>query len=240
MYQENELLPISALQHFLFCERQCALIHLEGIWDENLFTAEGRLLHQRVDESGTFSRHDIRVCHGLRLRSLALGLSGQADVVEFHRISDTEEDGYSNSSNFIATVLTNTTGLWKPYPIEYKRGKEKPDHSDEVQLCAQALCIEEMMGCEIEDGALFYGKTRRRKKVLFNQSLRDLTIDSSKKLHHLFQSGKTPAPVHSSKCENCSLFDLCMPRQFEKKQSVKNYMEKELRDSSNDLESSWE
>lgn len=234
MYQESELLPVSALQHLLFCERQCALIHLEGIWDENLFTAEGRLLHQRVDESGTFSRQDIRVCHGLRLRSLVLGLSGQADVVEFHRISDADENECLDSCNCTATSLINTLGLWKPYPIEYKRGKDKPDSSDEVQLCAQALCLEEMMGCEIEEGALFYGKTRRRKKVPFKEPLRELTIESSKKLHNLIKSGRTPSPVFSSKCGNCSLFDFCMPRQFDKKQSVRKYVDKELKDSSED------
>ncbi|HDZ02544.1 MAG TPA: CRISPR-associated protein Cas4, partial [Nitrospirae bacterium] len=138
-YTEDNLLPLSALQHLLFCERQCALIHIEQAWGENLFTAEGRIMHDRVDTAKHETRRNIRTEFGVPLRSLRLGLIGKADAVEFHKRGN----------------------MWHPFPVEYKRGKPKQDNSDKVQLCAQALCLEEMMNVEIPKGALFYGKTRR-------------------------------------------------------------------------------
>ncbi len=145
-YAEDDLIPISALQHLIFCERQCALIHVEQAWDENRFTAEGRIMHERVHEAGEDSRGTVRVARGLSLRSLRLGLIGKADVVEFHRVE---------------------RGRWRPFPVEHKRGKPKPDESDKVQLCAQALCLEEMLGAEVPSGAIFYGRTRHRLEVAF-------------------------------------------------------------------------
>ncbi len=173
---EDDLLPISALQHLVFCERQWGLIHLEQIWAENRLTLEGKHLHERVDESETESRGGVRTARALALRSLRLGLSGRADVVEFLRMEadegpvDGADDGVSG-----AVALPGVAGLWRPFPVEYKRGKPKPDRCDEVQLCAQALCLEEMLDTEIPRGALFYGQPRRRQEVAFDPELRALT-----------------------------------------------------------------
>ena len=154
MYSEDQLLPLSGLQHLLFCERQCALIHIEQIWNENLYTAEGRILHERVDRGGHETRCRVRIEYGLPIRSLSLGLIGKADVVEFHLQKD---------------------GIWQPYPVEYKRGRPKKAPWDKVQLCAQAMCLEEMLETQIAEGALFYGKTRRRQRVVFDEALRSET-----------------------------------------------------------------
>ena len=141
-YTEDDLLPLSGLQHLLFCERQCALIHIEQVWAENVLTAEGRIMHERVHEEGKESRGDVRIEFGMPLRSLRLGLIAKADVVEFHRDREYPDD------------------LWRPFPVEYKRGKPKKGNFDKVQLCGQAMCLEEMLDVEIPAGALFYGKTR--------------------------------------------------------------------------------
>lgn len=193
MFTEDDLLPISGLQHFIFCERQCALIHLEQIWQENRFTAEGRVQHERVHEAATESRGKIRIVRGLRLRSLALGLIGVADVVEFHRGKEVGAEEV-------------------PFPVEYKRGKPKADCCDEVQLCAQALCLEEMLDTFVPSGALFYGKTRRRKDVVIDDGLRALTKETAAQFHRLMKSGIVPAAVYGKKCETCSLKDACMPQ----------------------------
>ncbi len=199
MYAEDELLPISALQHLLFCERQCALIHVEQVWAENRYTAEGRVLHERAHEASSEWRDGVRIVRGLRLRSLRLGLIGIADVVEFH-----------------ACV---------PFPVEYKRGKPKTNACDEVQLCAQAICLEDMLDCEITAGALFYGKTRRRKDVAFDAQLRALTENAAQRLHALVRAGAIPVAVYEPKCESCSLKDVCMP---EVQRSALQYLQKEV------------
>lgn len=189
-YTEDELVQLSALQHIVFCERQCALIHIEQVWSENLFTAEGRILHDKVDTANRESRGNIRIEYGVPMRSLRLGLIGKADVVEFHRHGDT----------------------WVPFPVEYKRGKPKPTNCDKVQLCAQALCLEEMMNIEILEGALFYGQTRHRLDVKFDSALRKETEVASVRLHELIASGITPKAEYSIKCEKCSLVELCLPK----------------------------
>ncbi len=188
-YSEEDLLPLSALQHLLFCERQCALIHVEQVWSENLFTAEGRLMHDKVDTAKHESRGNVRIEYGVPVRSLRLGLIGKADVVEFHREGD----------------------VWLPFPVEYKRGKPKSDNSDKVQLCAQALCLEEMMNVAIERGALFYGRIRRREDAVFDRALRAETERAAERVHHLIGSGITPRPDYSKKCRSCSLVRVCMP-----------------------------
>ena len=157
MYTEDDLLPLSALQHLLFCRRQCALIHIEQAWVENLYTAEGRIMHERVDSGGETPRGDVRVEYSVPLRSLWLGVTGKADVVEFHRKTGTGK---------------TKRAMWLPFPVEYKRGKPKKGNYDKVQLCAQAMCLEEMLDAEIPCGALFYGKTRRRQDVMFDHALR--------------------------------------------------------------------
>lgn len=198
MFTEDELLPISALQHLLFCERQCALIHLEQAWAENRLTAEGRVLHERVHEADTESRGDVRVVRALRLRSLALGLYGVADVVELHRAED-------------SVAIKGLRGTWKPMPIEYKRGKPKENLCDEVQLCAQGMCLEEQLACSIDGGALFYGTPRRRTTVAFDSVLREATTRAAAKLHELIGSGRTPPPEPGPKCKQCSLRGICLP-----------------------------
>lgn len=206
MYAEDDLLPISALQHLMFCERQCALIHVEQAWEENRLTAEGRALHERVDAGGAESRGDVRIAFGVRLRSLRLGLIGRADVVEFHK----------------------TEKFWMPFPVEYKRGKPKIDSCDKVQLCAQAICLEEMLNMAIPEGALFYGAARRREDVSFDQSLRNLTESTSEKLHCLVNRGITPPAVYEKKCESCSLFSICLPKTAGRHKSASEYLSRML------------
>jgi len=203
MYTEDDLLPISALQHLIYCERQCALIHIERAWDENLFTAEGRIMHERVHEGGRESRANVRIARALSLRSLRLGLIGKADVVEFHRLEKS---------------------LWRPFPVEHKRGKPKADESDKVQLCAQALCLEEMLETVVPHGAIFYGKTRHRQDVVFDDALRKQTEETCTRLHELIHSNKTPKVAHGKKCRNCSLFDGCLPKPIGGRHSVKRYL----------------
>ena len=205
-YSDDELLPLSALQHLLFCERQCALIHLELAWEENRLTAEGRVLHERAHEADDETRGNVRIVRGLRLRSLRLGLIGQADVVEFHRT----EQG------------------WHPYPVEYKRGKPKQDDSDKVQLCAQAICLEEMLNASIPGGALFYGTTRRRLEVGFKPALRELTASTAARLHRLVGNGLTPPARYENKCGACSLLALCLPQLAAQHEPVRDYLSRTI------------
>jgi len=209
MYTEDDLLPLSALQHLIFCERQCALIHIEQAWAENLFTAEGRVMHEHVHAENRESRGKVRVEYGMPLRSLRLGLIGKADVVEFHRQAD---------------------GSWRPFPVEYKRGKPKKDSSDRVQLCAQALCLEEMLDVDVLEGALFYGKNRRRTDVVLDDTLRRLTEETAMRLHGLIASGRTPGAVYAKKCDSCSLAAMCLPKTAGKGKSVKRYLSGAVRE----------
>ncbi|HOX59260.1 MAG TPA: CRISPR-associated protein Cas4 [Verrucomicrobiota bacterium] len=203
MFDEDDLLPISALQHLAYCERQWALIHVESTWTENVLTVEGRHLHARVHEVDPEQRGSVRVARGLRLRSLAFGLSGQADVVEFHRLEGDEAAGAS---------LPGVNGRWRPFPVEYKRGRPKRGNCDEVQLCAQALCLEEMLQAEVPAGALFYGRTRRRVEVRFQAGLREATLGLTRRLHELAGAAHTPAASFGPRCRRCSLIDRCLPR----------------------------
>jgi CRISPR-associated exonuclease Cas4 len=198
MFTEDELLPLSALQHLIFCERQCALIHLEQVWVENPATFAGRELHEKVDTAGQETRGDLRVARALALRSFRLGLAGRADAVELHRSEEGAE-------------IPGLAGRWRPFPVETKRGKPKRNRCDEVQLCAQALCLEEMLGVPVPAGALFYGKTRRRLEVGFDPGLRRATEEAATRLHALFAEGVTPAAVREPKCDECSLLAVCLP-----------------------------
>jgi CRISPR-associated exonuclease Cas4 len=213
MYTEDQLLPISALQHWLFCPRQCGLIHLEQAWEENRLTAEGRLMHDKVHEADTENRPGIRIVRGLRIHSYRLGLIGQADVVEFHK----SETGIS---------LPEADGLWQPFPVEYKRGSPKIDACDEVQLCAQTICLEEMLKTSIPQGAFFYGKPRRRKEVDISDNLRQQTEDAARQLHTLLDSGITPIAAYEKKCEACSLYNRCLPKTTGQKKKIGHYLEK--------------
>ena len=212
MYSEDELLPISALQHLLFCERQCAFIHIEQAWGENLYTAEGRVMHERVDSGRSESRGDVRLAFSVALRSLRLGLTGKADAVEFHR---EKAEGRPNETDKY---------LWRPFPVEYKRGRPKKELWDKVQLCAQAMCMEEMLTIEVPKGALFYGKTRRRVDVLFDAELRRKTEEAARRLHDLIDAGMTPAAIYDEKCESCSFISLCLPKATGGKHRVDRYL----------------
>ena len=183
MYSENQLLPISALQHLIFCERQCALIHVEQLWAENVLTVEGRQLHEKADKGKSETAGKIRIARSLWLKSDQLGLIGQADIVEFH------DDG---------AVI----------PVEYKRGKPKKDDSDRVQICAQAMCLEEMKNVSIPVAYLFYGKQQRRTEVAIDQSLREITQSKIKRLRQMIDQRETPAAKRMPKCDKCSL--LCL------------------------------
>ena len=209
-YTEDDLIQLSSLQHYVFCPRQCALIHIEQIWDENRLTAEGRIMHERVHEADRESRGKVRIEYGVPVRSLRLGLIGKADVVEFHQLPGDR---------------------WQPFPVEYKRGKPKPDDCDRVQLCAQAMCLEEMLAVEVPSGALFYGKIRRRQDVVFDESLRRKAEETAQKARALIESGKTPPPVFGKRCKSCSLVAECLPKTIEKKPSVGRYLSKVVGES---------
>ena len=202
-YTEDDLIMVSALQHVVFCARQCALIHIEQVWSESGLTAEGRIMHERVHEEQRESRGNVRIEYGIPLRSLRLGLIGKADVVEFHHIDK---------------------GTWQSFPVEYKRGKPKVDHCDKIQLCAQAMCLEEMLSISVPNGAIFYGQTRRRLDVTFDDALRKETEEAAKRAHQLINSGITPPPVYEKRCEQCSLIGECLPKTTGKKSSVKRYL----------------
>lgn len=208
-FAEDDLLPISALQHLLFCARQCALIHIEGQWAENRLTAEGRHLHERVDDAPSETRRGVRIARHLPLRSLRLGLTGRADVVEVHASSEAGRPD-------------------RIVPVEYKRGKPKQDDSDAVQLCAQALCLEEMLGVRIASGALFYGTPRRRTDVAFDATLRTKTEAAAARLHAMVASGVTPLAVREPKCDRCSLVSLCLPDALGPRHSAVEYLDRSL------------
>ncbi|MET4103452.1 CRISPR-associated exonuclease Cas4 [Roseovarius sp. MBR-78] len=199
----SEDIPISALQHWLFCPRQYALIHIERVWAENVFTAEGRVLHERSDAGQPESRPGIRILRSVEIHSARHGLHGVADVVELRG--------------------------GRPYPVEYKRGKPKTHRADEVQLCAQALCLEEMFGCKIEEGALFYGTPRRRTKVAIDADLRDLTVACADEIRACRAAQALPEPVYDKvRCDRCSLFDLCRPRLGRRRRGVAEWLARAL------------
>ena len=192
MVLDADLIALSALQHYLYCPRQCALIHVEQAWAENVATAEGRVAHERVHAVEFEVRRGVRTVTGMPLRSERLGVSGIADVVELHR---TAEDA------------------WRPFPVEHKRGRPKAHRADEVQLCAQARALEEMFAVEIAEGALFYGQPRRRTPVTFDVALRELTDEVAASTHGLIASGLTPRMGYDKKrCDVCSLIEICRPQ----------------------------
>ena len=210
-------LALSGIQHYLFCPRQWALIHIEQQWQESYLTASGRVLHERAhDESCRELRGDILTVRALLVSSNILGIHGKCDVVEYHRDSQGIE-------------LIDTAGLWRPYPVEFKRGQRKISNCDRVQLCAQAMCLEEMHGCIISEGALYYGLEAHREIVTFGRGLRDLVEATCESMHSLFTQGITPAAEYSKSCENCSLSELCIPRST--RPSVKQYLQNDLDDN---------
>ena len=204
MYSDDELLPLSALQHYLFCPRQTALIHLEQAWAENRFTAEGNVLHAKAHEGFDESRPGVRITRTLPVVSRRLGLAGQCDIVEFH-------------------------GNGEVIPVEYKRGKPKAHDADRVQLCAQAMCLEEMLSVSVASGCLFYGQRKRRTVVEFDSALRALTGDVAGSLRAMIASRVTPmAEYEARKCDSCSLIDHCQPKALRLKRGAEAWFKAAL------------
>lgn len=199
-YTSDELLALSGIQHFTFCRRQWALIHVERLWAENALTAEGRVMHQRTDDPfERETRGGVVTARAMPVSSYRLGLYGVCDVVEFLPSAD-------------GATLRGRAGTYLPRPVEYKRGKEKEDDCDRAQLCAQALCLEEMFLVAIPAGCLYYGQTRRRVEVAFTTALRGLVESTAAEMHEYFSRGYTPRVKTSKACRSCSLADLCLPR----------------------------
>lgn len=218
-YKEDDFLQISGLQHFHFCRRQWALIHLEQLWAENLRTVEGELLHERAhDASLREKRGELMIVRDMRVFSANLGVSGACDVVEFKK----SEAGIP---------LSGLEGKYQPYPIEYKRGSPRTDQANHLQLCAQAMCLEEMLCCDIPEGALYYGEIRRRENVLFTEELRQAVKSALEEMHQLYERGYTPKVRPNKSCNACSLKGLCLPKLMKKK-SVAKYLRERLEEQS--------
>lgn len=233
-YSEEDLLPVSALADLVFCERRTALHFVEGAWEDNPFTVEGTHLHQRVDalESAEV-RGNLRIARGLRLRSLQLGLVGKADVVEFHRVDhvSVSEEIVPGGGMADSVRLPGVSGRWRPFPVEYKRGRLRREEGYEVQLCAQAFCLEEMLSVKVPSGAIFYGQPRRRLEVIFDGQLRKQTETAAARLHQIVGAGKTPPARYEKKCERCSLLNLCLPGVTGSRRSARSYLRRGLADA---------
>jgi len=216
-FDEDACMPISALQHFLFCERRSALIHIEGLWASNQYTVEGDHLHARVDDpKASENRAAAKIVRSLGLCSLTHGLVGKADLVEFLRPVEASDVEY------------------EVQVVEYKRGKPKAklDLPFKVQLCAQAFCIEDMLGYPVTAAFLYFGMTRRRVEVPLDESLRQTTSDTIKRLHALIASGKTPLPIYKPrKCKACSLINLCLPTAPRPRTTARKYIQSLLDDT---------
>lgn len=212
MYAEDDYLMLSGIQHFAFCRRQWAMIHIEQQWAENYSTTAGELMHKKAHDEGAFEkRGNILTVRGLRISSHELGVSGQCDVVEFHQAE-------------CGVTLYGYDGNWNPVPVEYKHGKPKENNSDELQLCAQAICLEEMFQTVIPEGYLFYGENRRRSHVGFTEGLREEVKNMTKEMHELFQRGHTPNVKPTKQCKACSLENLCVPK-LQKTMKVREYIQ---------------
>lgn len=190
----EDMLPISALQHYAYCPRQFALIHVEQVWEENVFTAEGRILHERVDSGKKEQRGRLRYERGVSLLSQTLSIRGKMDMLEIETLPD---------------------GKHAYFPVEYKRGKPKTENWDRVQLCAQVLCLEEMRNIVVTEGAIWYWQERKRENVAIDTNLRQETVAVINEAWKIWQSGKTPAPTEKkARCRGCSLNNICRPYVF--------------------------
>lgn len=222
-YPPEAWLPLSGIQHFVFCRRQWALIHIEGQWRENALTAEGRLLHQRAhDPFLTEKRGDVIIARSVPVSSPSLGLTGICDVVEFIAAPE-------------GITLPGRAGRYLPVPVEYKRGRKKHGPEDEAQLCAQAMCLEEMLLTEIPQGYIFYAQTRRRELVTFTPELRALVRKAAQEMHQYFRRGYTPRVKPSKACRSCSLADVCLPDLQNRRLTASAYIRKYLDDLMDDL-----
>lgn len=218
MYPEDQLLPLSAVSQYVHCPRRCALIHLEQVWSENAFTAEGNVLHEKAHSGANESRGDMKILRSLRLRSLRLGLTGIADVVEMHRREPAEG----------GVQVPGLAGTWLPFPVEYKRGASKDIRCYEVQLCAQAICLEEMLAAKIPEGALFLGEKQHRTPVLFDAALRAETEAACAAVQKLFAEGVTPRADYSKRCSSCSLLEACLPQSAGGGKSARAWLARQL------------
>ena len=227
-YKDDDLLALSGIQHMAFCERQWALIHMEQQWDENVLTVEGKHVHERVDnplENDT--RGEIRTTRSVPVLSRKLGLQGVADVVEYIRNEKLPETE--------TITLQGRKGRWKVRPVEYKRGKHKPDDRDEVQLCAQAIALEEMLDTTIMEGILYYNETRRRETVTFDNPLRERVEILSSRMHWMFERGFIPSPKKEKHCLRCSLYEICQPDWSITEGIVGKYLAEQLISSNEEL-----
>ncbi len=214
-YKENEYLMLSGIQHFEFCRRQWALIHIEQQWAENYKTTAGELMHKKAhDDTSVEKRGNLLIMRGLRIASSSLGVSGQCDIVEFHVIKN-------------GIHLEGYNGLWDVVPVEYKNGIKKDGLEDEVQLCAQAICLEEMFLTDICKGYLFYGESRRRVEVTFGKNLREHVKNICVEMHQLYQKGYTPKVKTNKKCRLCSIKEICMPK-LNKNPDVERYINERI------------
>ena len=217
-YAEEEFLQLSGLQHFKFCRRQWALIHLEQQWAENYRTVDGELMHSNAhDADFRESRGDLIITRGVSVFSPTLGVSGQCDVLEYRR-------------GDAGIPIRGKEGLWQPFPVEYKRGSPREDTGDVLQLCGQAMCLEEMLCCAIPEGALYYGEIRRRVNVAFTEELRGEVRQMLAQMHELYQRGHTPKVKPTKSCNACSLKELCLPKLM-KSRSVSDYLKKAMEEA---------
>ena len=215
VYNEEDYLQLSGLQHFVFCRRQWALIHIESQWDENLRTVEGKIVHERAHDAAQREwRGDLLITRDMRIASPTLGISGACDVVEFRRSST-------------GITLDGVDGLFQPYPVEYKKGRPRNDHANEIQLCAQAMCLEEMLCCDIPEGALYFDEPRRRVKIELTEVLRKEVKTALQEMHQLYARRYTPKVRRTKSCNACSLKDICLPGLMKKK-SVTSYYQSRL------------
>lgn len=218
IYSEEEYLQLSGIQHFKFCRRQWALIHIEQQWAENYRTIDGELMHKNAhDAQFQESRGERFITRGVSVFSPTLGVSGQCDVLEYHRAGT-------------GIPIVGKEGLWQPYPIEYKRGRPREDTGDNLQLCGQAMCLEEMLCCDIPSGALYYGEIRRRVPVQFTQALRQEVRDLLAEMHDLYYRGYTPKGKPTKSCNACSLKELCLPKLM-RSRSVARYLKDAMGES---------
>ncbi|MCH4156626.1 MAG: CRISPR-associated protein Cas4 [Muribaculaceae bacterium] len=203
MFSDEDMLMLSGIQHYMFCPRQWALIHIENQWEENLLTIEGQILHARVDDPFyTSVQKDHIILRSMPIVSHTIGLNGIADAVEMIKTNDPEN----------AMTLQNRIGYWRPYPVEYKHGQPKMDQCDEVQLAAQVICIEEKYNLNLDCAYLYYAKTRHREKVTIDNKLRQLTKECAFAMHEIYSSKTTPPAKYCNKCRRCSLKEICMPK----------------------------
>lgn len=214
-YREEDFLMLSGIQHFAFCRRQWALIHIEQQWQENEYTVAGELLHKNAhDPYFNEKRKDVIVSRSMPVFSRTMGISGECDIVEFRK----SDDGIS---------IHGHRGLYDVYPIEYKKGSPKDTEIDILQLTAQAMCLEEMLSTHIQEGAVFYGETRRRQIVAFSEELKEQVSSSFAEMHEMYDRRYTPKVRWSKSCNACSLKDICLPK-LGKTPSVKGYIHKTI------------